>query len=54
MRWITLCAGLLAGTLSLAAVAPAAAQSFPTGPVKIIIPFPPGGPAISRPAPRAP
>ncbi len=30
--------------LSLAAAMPAAAQDFPKGPVKIIIPFPPGGP----------
>jgi tripartite-type tricarboxylate transporter receptor subunit TctC len=35
---------LLAATLSLAATVPAAAQAFPKGPVKIIIPFPPGGP----------
>jgi tripartite-type tricarboxylate transporter receptor subunit TctC len=30
--------------MALAAAAPAAAQDFPKGPVKIIIPFPPGGP----------
>ena len=40
MRWIKLCAGLLAGVVALGA----AAQDFPKGPVKIIIPFPPGGP----------
>jgi tripartite-type tricarboxylate transporter receptor subunit TctC len=35
----------MAGALALATVAPAAAQdNFPKGPVKIIIPFPPGGP----------
>lgn len=44
MRWTPLCAGLLAGTMALAAAAPAAGQDFPKGPVKIIIPFPPGGP----------
>ena len=44
MRWTQLCAGLLAGALALAAAAPATAQDFPKGPVKIIIPFPPGGP----------
>ena len=43
-RWTPLCAGLLAGALALAAAAPAAAQNFPKGPVRIIIPFPPGGP----------
>src|SRR3954463_679832 len=35
---------LLAGLFNLGAIAPAAAQDFPKGPVKIIIPFPPGGP----------
>ena len=45
MRWIKLCAGLLAAALATAAIAPAQAQDpFPKGPVKIIIPFPPGGP----------
>jgi tripartite-type tricarboxylate transporter receptor subunit TctC len=44
LRWIKLSAGLLAGTLALAAALPAAAQDFPKGPVKIIVPFPPGGP----------
>ena len=44
MRWTPLCAALLAGAMALAAAAPAAGQDFPKGPVKIIIPFPPGGP----------
>lgn len=44
MRWIKLCTGLLAGALALAPLAPAFAQDWPKGPVKIIIPFPPGGP----------
>lgn len=45
MRWIKLCTGLLAGAMALgAAAAPAAATNFPKGPVRIIIPFPPGGP----------
>lgn len=44
MRWIKLCAGLLAGAMALGAAVPAAAQDFPKGPVRIIIPFPPGGP----------
>jgi tripartite-type tricarboxylate transporter receptor subunit TctC len=34
----------LAVTLALAASLSAAAQDFPKGPVKIVIPFPPGGP----------
>ncbi|RFP82745.1 tripartite tricarboxylate transporter substrate binding protein [Hydrogenophaga sp. SNF1] len=42
MNWIKHTA--LALSLGLAALAPAAAQDFPKGPVKIIIPFPPGGP----------
>ena len=42
MNWIKTTA--LALSLGLAALAPAAAQDFPKGPVKIIIPFPPGGP----------
>lgn len=44
MRWINLCAGLLAGTMAFAAPAAPAADNYPAGPVKIIIPFPPGGP----------
>ena len=35
---------LAAAGLALLAILPAAAQDFPKGPVKIIIPFPPGGP----------
>ncbi len=35
---------LLPLTLAFGAALPAAAQEFPKGPVKIIIPFPPGGP----------
>ena len=35
---------LAAAGLALATLLPAAAQDFPKGPVKIIIPFPPGGP----------
>lgn len=42
MNWIK--KTTLALSLGLAALAPAAAQDFPKGPVKIIIPFPPGGP----------
>ncbi len=34
----------MAGALALAAAVPAAGQDFPKGPVKIIVPFPPGGP----------
>ncbi|HEY8358019.1 MAG TPA: tripartite tricarboxylate transporter substrate binding protein [Ramlibacter sp.] len=44
MKLVQLTAGLLAGVLAFGAAPPAAAQNFPTGPVKIIIPFPPGGP----------
>jgi tripartite-type tricarboxylate transporter receptor subunit TctC len=44
LRWIKLCTGLLAGALLVAPLAPAFAQDWPKGPVKIIIPFPPGGP----------
>jgi tripartite-type tricarboxylate transporter receptor subunit TctC len=45
LRWTSLSAGLMAFALATAAVAPAAAQdNFPKGPVRIIIPFPPGGP----------
>ena len=40
MNWIKLGAGLLAAALSLGT----AAQDFPKAPVKIVIPFPPGGP----------
>ncbi|WP_299793671.1 tripartite tricarboxylate transporter substrate binding protein [Ramlibacter sp.] len=44
MRCSQLCAGLFAGALALAAAMPAAAQDYPRGTVKIIVPFPPGGP----------
>jgi tripartite-type tricarboxylate transporter receptor subunit TctC len=44
LRPSNLWTGLLAGALAFGMAAPAAAQNFPTGPVKIIIPFPPGGP----------
>jgi tripartite-type tricarboxylate transporter receptor subunit TctC len=45
LRWTQLCAGLLAGALALgASAAPAAATNFPKGPVRLIVPFPAGGP----------
>lgn len=43
MKWIKIAALAVPLVLS-AAVLPVAAQDFPKGPVKIIIPFPPGGP----------
>lgn len=44
MSWTKLCTGLVAAALAFAA-APAGAQTdFPKQPVKIIVPFPPGGP----------
>lgn len=44
MRFLKLCTAVMAGALAFGAAGPAAAQNFPAGPVKIIIPFPPGGP----------
>lgn len=44
MRFLQLCTAVVAGALAFGAAGPAAAQNFPAGPVKIIIPFPPGGP----------
>jgi tripartite-type tricarboxylate transporter receptor subunit TctC len=44
LRWIKLCAGLLAGAVAMAPLAPAFAQDWPKAPVRIIVPFPPGGP----------
>lgn len=43
MRLIKFCTGITAA-LALGLAAPAMAQQWPTAPVKIIIPFPPGGP----------
>ena len=42
MNWIKHAA--IALSLGLSALAPATAQDFPKGPVKLIVPFPPGGP----------
>jgi tripartite-type tricarboxylate transporter receptor subunit TctC len=36
-------AGALAATLSLAGMAPAAAQDYPSKPIRLVIPFPAGG-----------
>jgi tripartite-type tricarboxylate transporter receptor subunit TctC len=45
LRWIKLCLGWAAGcVLAVAPLAPALAQDWPKAPVKIIVPFPPGGP----------
>lgn len=50
MSWRKIAAFVLAVAASLGAALPAAGQEFPKGPVKIIIPFPPGGPtdAVGR------
>ena len=44
MSWRRIGSCLLAVALSLGFAAPGVGQEFPRGPVKIIIPFPPGGP----------
>ena len=44
MRRCTVLASILAAGLCLLAVGPAAAQSYPTRLIKMIVPFPPGGP----------
>lgn len=44
MRLIKFCTGMAIATLALTMAAQATAQQWPTAPVKIIIPFPPGGP----------
>jgi tripartite-type tricarboxylate transporter receptor subunit TctC len=44
MRLIKLCTGMVMATLAFTVAAPATAQQWPNAPVKIIIPFPPGGP----------
>ena len=44
MSWRRIGPCLLAVAFSLGCAVPAAGQEFPKGPVKIIIPFPPGGP----------
>jgi tripartite-type tricarboxylate transporter receptor subunit TctC len=41
MRWIKFCSAVATAALALTVAAPAAAQQWPAGPVKIIIPFPP-------------
>ena len=44
MNWKKIAACLLGAMVSLGAAVPAVGQEFPKAPVKIIIPFPPGGP----------
>ena len=44
MRRCTVLASMLAAGLCLLAAGPAAAQSYPTHLIKMIVPFPPGGP----------
>jgi tripartite-type tricarboxylate transporter receptor subunit TctC len=44
LRSIKFFTGVLTCALAFGAAGPAAAQTWPTGPVRIIIPFPPGGP----------
>jgi len=50
MNWKKIAACLLGAMVSLGAAVPAVGQEFPKAPVKIIIPFPPGGPtdAVGR------
>lgn len=38
------CLAALAGVMALASASPALAQAFPSKPVKIVVPYPAGGP----------